>query len=89
MLNAETVKYTAMIRADDLKFLKELSLRKIIPSINHGIRTAIAEFLASERKKFYEAAMQEASKDESFLARMNEAERDFSAIDDEAFQNDQ
>jgi len=69
MLN-QTVKYTAILPKDHVKELRNMADKKIIPSINQGIRVAVEDFIKARNESEYKQNMLEASKDESFKKRM-------------------
>lgn len=87
MLNASqreaSVKYTMVIPKDCLDDLKELSEKKIIPSVSQGIRLAVEDFVAAQRRRQYEISMRDAATDLAFIKRTMDSQTDFSAVDAE------
>ncbi|MCL2719934.1 MAG: hypothetical protein FWD47_01165 [Treponema sp.] len=71
MLN-QTIKYTAVLPQDHVKELRNMANKKIIPSVNQGIRVAIEDFLKTRNESEFKYNMAEASKDEAFNRRMTE-----------------
>jgi hypothetical protein len=65
---------------DELKLLAE---KKIIPSVNQGIRLAVEDFVLSHKQRAYESAMKEAAADKDFMRRTLETQEAFSAVDSE------
>jgi len=75
------VKYTAMLSQDSIKELKALAEKKIIPSVSHGIRFAVEDFVALQKRREYAELMCEAAKDNEFIKRTIDMQEDFAAID--------
>ena len=69
------------IPSEYLGELQELAEKKIIPSVNYGIKRAVEKYLEQIKKEMYEKSMAEAAKDENFIKRTLEAQKDFSAAD--------
>ena len=78
-----TVKYTAVLPQDCVEELRLLAERKVIPSVNQGIRVAIEDFLTAYKKQQYVLAMKDAAHDNGFLARTMDTQQAFAAIDAE------
>ena len=57
--------------------LKKLAAKKIIPSVSQGIRLAVEEFIAIQKKQEYVGLMGEASRDDAFIKRTQDAQSDF------------
>jgi len=77
----QTVKYTAVLPQDYKNELRVLTEKKIISSINQGIRSAIENFLIMRSESEYIHNMREASKDESFNKRMKDTMTAFEYAD--------
>lgn len=77
----QNIKYTAMIPSDYVEELKSLAASHAIPSVNQGIRLAIAKFIDEQKKIAYERQLKEAAEDESFIKRTMDCQNDFSEID--------
>ncbi|NLL51143.1 MAG: hypothetical protein GX248_00350 [Peptococcaceae bacterium] len=77
-------KYTVVIPADDLDQLKELADRKIIASVNAGVREAVEDYIVKLKKEMYKKDLMEAVEDEAFIKRSTESEQDFELLDQEA-----
>jgi metal-responsive CopG/Arc/MetJ family transcriptional regulator len=80
-MNNINTKYTVTLPSDYVKDLKELSAKKIIPSVNYGIKRAVEKYLAQTKKEIYETSMAEAVKDEAFLKRTLDTQKDFNNVD--------
>jgi len=78
-----TVKYTAVLPQDCVEELRLLAERKVIPSVNQGIRVAIEGFLTTYRKQQYVLAMKDAANDKDFLTRTMDTQQAFAAADAE------
>jgi len=82
-MNIENVRYTATLPLAYINELKEMAMNKIIPSVNYAINEAVDEYLKSQKAERYAALMQEAGRDEAFIARTVCCAEDFSAVDSE------
>jgi len=69
MLN-QTIKYTAILPQEYVMELRNMAEKKIIPSVNQGIRFAIEDFVKARNESEYKRNMCEAAKDEAFNRRM-------------------
>jgi len=78
---SQTVKYTAVLPQDYVKELRIMAEKKIIPSVNQGIRVAVEDFLKARNESEYKYKMQEASKDETFNKRIAETMTAFEYTD--------
>ena len=81
MNNNTSIKYTAVLPDEYIMELKELASKKIIPSVNYGIKSAVEQYLEQSRKERYAKNMQEAAKDEEFLKRTLNCQKDFDFVD--------
>lgn len=87
--NEPSVKYTTVLPKGCLDALRELSEKNIISSVNHGIRTAVEEFVAQLKKQEYILSVREAANDEAFLKRTADAHSDFINADADMAVNDE
>jgi len=78
-----SIKYTTVLPKICIDELKTLADKKIVPSVSQGIRLAIENFVAAQKKQEYENLMKEAANDEAFVKRTMETQNDFSAVDEE------
>jgi hypothetical protein len=83
--SAKAVKYTTILPRDSISELRRLADRKIIPSINQGIRIAVEDFVKASRLKEYERGVLAAATDEAFIKRTMDAQQAFEAVDSEVF----
>jgi len=81
MNNNASTKYTAVLPNEYVLELKKLASKKIIPSVNYGIKNAVEKYLEQSRKEEYEKNMQEAARDKNFLKRTLNAQKDFNFVD--------
>ena len=81
MNNNTSTKYTAVLPNEYIAELKELAAKKIIPSVNYGIKSAVAKYLEQAKREKYENNMREASQDEAYLKRTFSTQKDFTAVD--------
>ena len=81
MNNNTSIKYTAVLPNEYILELKELAAKKVIPSVNYGIKRAVETYLEQSKKEKYAQSMREAAKDEEFLKRTLNAQEDFKFID--------
>ena len=79
-----SVEYTTVLPKTCIDELKSLADKKIVPSVNQGIRLAIEEFVALQKRQEYANLMREAMGDEAFVNRTMSAQYDFSIVDEEA-----
>lgn len=82
-MQSSTIKYTAVLPTEYVESLKRMAKRKEIPSVNHGIRQAIGNYLKDEKKARYGQAMRQAAQDSDYMARTMEAQEAFSDVDTE------
>ena len=80
------IKYTAIIPQKYLDELRGMVDKKIIPSVNQGIRAAVEDFIKAHKLYEYQAGMREAADDKAFIARTLETQKAFEAADAEADQ---
>jgi hypothetical protein len=78
-----SVKYTAVLPSMCMDELKSLAEKKVIPSVNQGIRLAVEDFVLFHKQRAYKLAMQEAAADKDFIRRTLEAQKAFSEVDAE------
>ncbi|MDR1133307.1 MAG: hypothetical protein LBL05_04045 [Synergistaceae bacterium] len=76
-----SVKYTAVLPSVFMDELKLLAEKKVIPSVNQGIRLAVEDFVLLHKHRTYESAMKEAATDKDFMRRTLETQEVFSAVD--------
>jgi len=81
MNNNASIKYTAVLPNEYVSELKNLAAKKIIPSVNYGIKRAVEKYLEQSRKERYEQDMREAAQDKEFLKRTVNAQKDFKFVD--------
>ena len=77
------VKYTTILPKACIDELKILADKKIVPSVSHGIRLAVENFVATQKQQEYMNFMQEAANDKSFIKRTKDTQNDFMHVDDE------
>jgi hypothetical protein len=78
-----SVRYTTVLPAKFVAELKELASRKVIPSVNYGIREAIEQFLAECKRELYHRQMTDAANDNEFMERTLETQEAFKHTDSE------
>lgn len=83
MNTSEMTRITATLPVAVIDELKALASAKQIPSVNYAIRQAVDEYLTQERKKQYNAMMQEAARDKAFVERTAKCDTDFTFADSE------
>ncbi|GHT02111.1 hypothetical protein AGMMS50276_31730 [Synergistales bacterium] len=79
----DSVKYTTVLPRRYVGELKAMAKKKIIPSINQGIRSAVESFVLDYRQRMYETEMKEAVSDKAFMRRTMETQEIFSVSDAE------
>ena len=79
----QTVKYTAILPQDCMSELRIMAEKKVIPSVNQGIRAAVMDFVKTHKKREYRLSMREAAKDEAFVKRMTDTMKAFELADAE------
>jgi len=82
-MQQNSVKYTAVLSIEQVESLKRMANRKEIPSVNYGIRQALDQYLANEKRTRYEREMQMAAQDEAFMSRTLGTQDAFAEIDAE------
>ena len=80
-MNNTSIKYTVILPCEYISELKELASKKIIPSVNYGIKRAVEKYLEHEKRELYAQSMAEAAKDEDFLKRTLDCQKDFTNVD--------
>ena len=78
-----TVKYTAILPQDCVEELRFMAERKVIPSVNQGIRTAVEDFVTAYKRQEYQYAMKDAANDKRFMERTMDTQQAFAAVDAE------
>jgi hypothetical protein len=78
-----TVKYTAILPQDCVSELRFMAERKVIPSVNQGIRTAVEDFVTAYKRQEYQQSMKEAANDKGFMERTMDAQQAFAVVDAE------
>ena len=81
MNNNASIKYTAVLPNEYISELKELASKKMIPSVNYGIKYAVQKYLEQSKKERYAKNMQEAAQDENFLKRTLDCQKDFDFVE--------
>lgn len=79
----DSIKYTVVIPESDIAQLKELTDRKIISSVNAGVREAVEDYIARIKKEHYKKDLQEAVEDPDFIKRTEENMKAFKKLDQE------
>ena len=79
----QVIKTTVNIKSEYKKQLNELVEQKVIASTTDGFNQAIELFLKEIKKQQYMKEMEEASKDESFIRRTMNSQKDFDLIETE------
>lgn len=77
------VKYTVVLPKSDIQQLKKLSEKKIIDSINSGVREAVGEYIIKLNKDMYKKELMEAMKDKEYIKRNNDISQSFRHADKE------
>ena len=78
------IKYTAILPRDCLDELRILAEKKMIPSVNQGIRAAVVDYIEAHKLREYQRRICEAAADSAFIARTMETQKAFEAVDAEA-----
>ena len=82
--NRETsIKYTTVLPKECLDELRNLTDKKIIQSVSQGIRLAVEDFVAIQKRRDYEESMRTAANDDAFIKRTVDTQNDFRAVDSE------
>lgn len=77
------IRYTTVLPAAYIQELKEMSQEYVIPSVNQGIRDAVAAYLSTQKALQYEMQMQNAAQDKDFAERLKTTQEDFRSVDEE------
>jgi len=77
------IRYTTVLPARDVEELKKLAAKKVISSVNNGIREAIELFLEKVKLELYAQEMAEASQDINYINRTLDSQADFEHADSE------
>ena len=80
---AKNKNYTFSLPVEVVEKLRDYARSKDIPSLNAGVREAIEEYTVKIERERFKREMREAAEDEMFLADVEDARRDFAAIDAE------
>lgn len=75
------VKYTVVLQESDIRQLKELVDKNIINSVNAGVREAVEEYIARNKKETYKKELMKAAKDPEFIKRNDEIMKAFKHAD--------
>ena len=78
-----SIKYTTVLPAKFVADLKELASRKVIPSVNFGIRDAIEHYIADCKREQYVQQMTEAANNKGFMERTLDTQDAFTDADGE------
>ena len=73
-----------MLPKDCLEDLRYLMDKRIIKSVSQGIRLAVEDFIAAQKRIAYENAILEAAEDEAYIGRTIDTQNDFAFVDAEA-----
>ena len=79
----ENVKYTAILRTECLKELRKMAEKKVIPSVNQGIRSAVEDFVKTHRMSDYHQGILEAANDKAFIKRTIDSQKAYQFVDAE------
>ncbi|MDD5603752.1 MAG: hypothetical protein PHG48_06725 [Eubacteriales bacterium] len=77
------IRYTIAIPSEYIEEMKGLTEDRRIPSVNYGVREALAEYLDKTKKEIYDAKLEEAAKDKAFIKRTTDTVKDFIYVDSE------
>ena len=80
------IKYTTILPQVCVDELRRMADKKEIPSVNQGIRAAVADFVNAHKRRKYQLGMHEAAADQAFITRTLETQKAFEATDAEAEQ---
>jgi len=83
MIGTQTVKCKAVLPQDCVAELQRMAERKAIPSVNHGIRIAVEDFIRSHGDQEFRRGMCEACEDGAFVKRMMDTMKAFEFTDSE------
>ena len=80
---AANVKYTAVLPQDCLNELRSMAERKVISSVNQGIRAAVEDYVKAHKLQEYQREIYEAASDETFIRRTIDTQSAFEFVDAE------
>ena len=86
MLNGakkENIKYTAILQSEYLMELREMVERKVISSVNQGIRSAVADFIKTHKQSEYHQKILEAANDKAYIKRTMDTQKAYQFVDAE------
>jgi len=78
-----SIKYTTVLPKICIDEMKDLADKKIVPSVSHGIRLAIENFIVAQRQQEYVNSLKDATNDNAFIKRTMDAQNDFEVVDEE------
>lgn len=78
-----TIRYTTVLPVKYVEELKQLAAKKVISSVNNGIREAIEHYLAESKREQYASQMADAAKDQEFMERTLDMHASFRHVDSE------
>jgi metal-responsive CopG/Arc/MetJ family transcriptional regulator len=78
-----SIRYTTVLPAKYVEELKQLAAKKVISSVNNGIREAIKHYLAESKREQYARQMADAVKDQGFMERTLDTQATFKHVDSE------
>ena len=78
-----SIKYTTVLPKGCIDELKNLTDKKVIPSVSQGIRLAVENFVAVQKQQEYMQSLREAADDKAFIKRTLDTQNDFVFIDEE------
>ena len=78
-----SVKYTTVLPKIFIDELKQMADKKVVSSVNQGIRLAVENFVTTQKQQEYANLMHEAMNDEAFIKRTMDTQNDFSFADEE------
>jgi len=81
--NELAIKYTTMLPKTCIDEMKNLTDKKIVPSVSQGIRLAIENFITIQKQHEYTNNLKNAAKDAAFIKRTMDTQNDFSYVDQE------
>jgi hypothetical protein len=84
--NTKNVTFTLPV--DLIEKLRKYARDKEIPSINAGVREALAEYSIKIEQEILHKKMKEASKDRLFMKDLEDSMKDFEGIDNEMDKED-
>jgi hypothetical protein len=78
-----SIRYTTVLPVKYVEELKQLAAKKVISSVNNGIREAIEHYLAEAKREQYAKQMADAAMDQGFMERTFDAQASFKHVDSE------